>query len=206
MRCKMLTVALISLGLSFGGASHALLIMMPNGAKVEAQVVGNKLMLLDPGGKSTPARDGIYKTDDGKALTVQGGVITTQGAARGQSDAKDKGEAVGPMYNTPGSPNAPAAGTSPTAPTPTRPPPGVINPKFVQCPLKQARTEVVSKLPKGWWQTPYEGPLVGTRVEMIGGEKTLVCEYQAYTTRASVMMKVPSSLNCDAVAEGFNCR
>ena len=80
------------------------------------------------------------------------------------------------------------------------------NAKFVKCPLAQARTEVVSKLPKGWWQTPYEGPLIATRVDMVAGEKTLICEYQAYTTRASVMTKVPMSLDCVAVTEGFNCR
>ena len=80
------------------------------------------------------------------------------------------------------------------------------DPKFVQCPLVQARTEIVSELPKGWWQTPYEGPLVGTRVQVVGDDKLLICDYQAYTTQAGVMMRVPVSMNCVAVDGGFSCR
>lgn len=196
---KRLIATLTALGLSLSGACHALLIWTVDGPKLEAQVVGDKLMVRDKAGRLVSASDGIYRTEDGRALVVKGGLVEIQ-------DAKDKGQVVGPMYNTPASPNAPAAGTMPTAPAPTRPTSGVPAAKFVKCPLAQARTEVVSKLPKGWWQTPYEGPLVATRVEMVGGEKTLVCEYQAYTTRASVMTKVPMSMDCVAVAEGFNCR
>lgn len=95
---------------------------------------------------------------------------------------------------------------SPTLPPLVRPAPNADDAKFVQCPLVWARTEVVSTLPTGWWQTPYEGPLVGTRVEVVSDGKLLVCDYQAYTTSAPVMMKVPASMNCTAVAGGFNCR
>lgn len=91
---------------------------------------------------------------------------------------------------------------TPTAPDLVRP----SDPKFVQCPLVQARTEIVSELPKGWWQTPFEGPLVGTRVVVVGDDKLLICDYQAYTTQAGVMMKVPASMNCVAVDGGFSCR
>lgn len=206
MQRKLLTAMVTALALSLSGASHALLIWLPDGTKREAQIVGNRLMVRDASGNMASARDGVYKTDDGRALVVKGGIIATPGGAKEPSDAGNKGQAVGPMYNSPSPANAPAGGTSPVAPAPTGPTPNVPDAKFVKCPLAQARTEVVSKLPKGWWQTPYEGPLVGTRVEMIGGEKTLVCEYQAYTTRASVMTKVPVSANCVAVATGFNCR
>ena len=95
---------------------------------------------------------------------------------------------------------------SPTAPPLVLPNPGASEPKFVQCPLVLARTEVVSELPTGWWQTPYEGPLAGTRVEVVGSDKLLICDYQAYTTQAPVMMKVPASTDCVAVDGGFNCR
>jgi len=94
-------------------------------------------------------------------------------------------------------------------PSPTLPSlrtPGTTDRKLVQCPLVRARTEVVSTLPAGWWQTPFEGPLVATRVEVMGSDKVLICEYQAYTTRAPVMMKVPLSTDCVAVDTGFNCR
>ncbi len=72
--------------------------------------------------------------------------------------------------------------------------------------LNSKLAEVVSELPKGWWQTPYEGPLAGTRVEVVGSDKLLICDYQAYTTQAPVMMKVPASTDCVAVDGGFNCR
>lgn len=222
MMRTMLALTILTVGLSISDAGHALLIWTPTSPKMNAQIVGSKLMVVDPGGKMTPAGDGAYQTDDGRTLSVKGGVITSQGAIAGptgskgtggimgpidsKADGSSPGGAVGPMYNSPASPGVPGGGNAPTAPSPTSPPPVVTGGKLVHCPLKIARTEVVSKLPKGWWQTPYEGPLVGTRVEMIGGEKTLVCEYQAYTTRASVMTKVPASVNCVAVTEGFNCR
>jgi hypothetical protein len=96
---------------------------------------------------------------------------------------------------------------SPVAPAPTTPTtPNTVDPKFVQCPLVRARTEIVTKLPTGWWQTPFEGPLVATRVQMMGSDKVLICEYQAYGSSAPVMFKVPASSSCVAVTGGFNCR
>lgn len=95
---------------------------------------------------------------------------------------------------------------SPTAPAPTTPTPNTGDPKFVQCPLVRARTEIVNKLPTGWWQTPFEGPLVATRVQMMGSDKVLICEYRAFGSSASVMYRVPASTSCVAVTGGFNCR
>ena len=127
--------------------------------------------------------------------------VVHDAAAQGTTGKVTPAVTPGSAANPAVSPNAPSVGTKPGTPTPN-----ATAAKFVKCPLAQARTEVVSKLPAGWWQTPYEGPLVATRVEMIGSEKTLVCEYQAYTTRASVMRKVGATENCVAVTEGFNCR
>lgn len=95
MKHKLLITTLTTLGLSLSGASHALLIWMPDGTKAEAQVGGNKLMLQDATGNLKAARDGIYKTGKGQALKVQDGVITTQSelgeqpAATGESAGLD---------------------------------------------------------------------------------------------------------------------
>jgi hypothetical protein len=50
---------------------------------------------------------------------------------------------------------------------------------YIPCPLKEARTEMVSPLSDGWWQTPQAWPLEGDRTQVIGGEPTLVCLYRA---------------------------
>jgi len=84
MKHKILITALTAVGLSLSGASHALLIMMPNGTKTQAQVVGNKLMLQDAKGKLTPAGDGIYKSSDGNSFFVRGGGIVPGVGESGQ--------------------------------------------------------------------------------------------------------------------------
>jgi hypothetical protein len=94
---------------------------------------------------------------------------------------------------------------SPTTPELVRPTRNDTDAKFLKCPLALARIEIVSELAAGWWQTPFEGPLVATRVEVMGGKKTLICEYQAYTTRAPVMMHIPDSMDCVAATDGFKC-
>lgn len=91
MKYKILMPTLIALGLSMSGTVHALLIMMPDGTKAEAQVSGNKLMLFDATGKSILARDGTYKTSTGSAIVVQGGIIVTPGVITGAIDSKAKG-------------------------------------------------------------------------------------------------------------------
>lgn len=80
MKHKILITTLTALGLLLSGAGHAdEVYFQPNGTQVQGQVVGNKLMLHDATGMLTPARDGIYKTGNGKAVVVQGGIIATQG-------------------------------------------------------------------------------------------------------------------------------
>ena len=76
---------------------------------------------------------------------------------------------------------------------------------FIPCPIKQARTEVVTPLPKGWWQTPQVGNLTGTQIQTIGGQPTLVCKYWAYGTNVSVMLRQPAGTHCTAQPGGFAC-
>ena len=77
---------------------------------------------------------------------------------------------------------------------------------FVPCPLAQARTEITSSIPSGWWVTPQLGSLQDVRVQTIGGQPTLVCAYWAYGTQAAVMRRFPEGMSsCAPQGAGFLC-
>jgi hypothetical protein len=81
------------------------------------------------------------------------------------------------------------------------------NPNDISCPVAEVRTEITTRLPKPWWNTPQEGKLESVEVQVIGGEKTLVCRYWAYGTKVSVMRKFPEGVrNCKATGNHFECR
>ena len=81
----------------------------------------------------------------------------------------------------------------------------VANANFITCPVDKLRTEVVSDLPRGWWQTPQVGNLVDTRIQNIGGRDTLVCAYRGYGGTVSVMREAPAGSRCRARTDGFSC-
>src|SRR5687768_11541097 len=58
--------------------------------------------------------------------------------------------------------------------------PPAVSAVNISCPIEMARTEMVSPLPEGWWQTPQIGRLVSLGIQTIGGQQTLVCRYSAY--------------------------
>lgn len=76
------------------------------------------------------------------------------------------------------------------------------------CPISSARTEMVTPLPEGWWQTPQVGSLVSIGMQNIGGEQTMVCRYRAYDTLVSVMRRVPDGRrDCRVTGTNrFTCR
>ena len=78
----------------------------------------------------------------------------------------------------------------------------------VFCPIEQARTEMVSPLPEGWWQTPQLGRLVSLGIQNIGGQQTMVCRYNAYGTQVSVMRLFPEGRSdCRVTGTNrFTCR
>jgi hypothetical protein len=77
---------------------------------------------------------------------------------------------------------------------------------YVACPLKEARTEITSSVPSGWWVTPQIGTLQDVRVQNVGGQPTLVCAYWAYGTQASVMRLFPEGMSsCAPKGAGFSC-
>jgi hypothetical protein len=78
----------------------------------------------------------------------------------------------------------------------------------VYCPIETARTEMVSSLPEGWWQTPQVGRLLSLGIQNIGGEQTLVCRYSAYGTQVSVMRRYPEGKSdCRVTGTNrFTCR
>ena len=88
---------------------------------------------------------------------------------------------------------------------PPLPPLSSVN---VFCPIETARTEMVSSLPEGWWQTPQVGRLVSLGIQNIGGQDTMVCRYSAYGTQVSVMRLFPEGRrDCRVTgANRFTCR
>ena len=78
--------------------------------------------------------------------------------------------------------------------------------EFVACPLESATTTVTNPLPEPWWTTPQEGKLQDVKVETIGGKRTLMCGYWAYSTTAYVMREFPKgTTNCRPAKDGFWC-
>jgi len=78
----------------------------------------------------------------------------------------------------------------------------------INCPLTEAKTEVTTPLPPGWWNTPQTGKLIGTHIESIAGKNTLVCAYWAYNMPkgVAIMHLFPEgSTNCRPDMKGFTC-
>src|SRR5690349_6981724 len=77
----------------------------------------------------------------------------------------------------------------------------------VSCPVPEVRADITTSIPKPWWTTPQIGRLQSTQIQVIGGEKTLVCRYSAYGTLVSVMRKFPEGArDCRAAGNHFICR
>jgi hypothetical protein len=77
---------------------------------------------------------------------------------------------------------------------------------YIACPLKEARTEMVSPLSEGWWQTPQVFELKRVKTEVIAGKPTLVCLYGAYGGEVGVMHLYPKGMsNCRPEKSGFRC-
>jgi hypothetical protein len=76
-----LKLAVVLGGLGYAGLGVAAQVdyFLPNGQKVQGEVVGNKLMLKGGMGGTSPAPDGTYQGGDGKAIIIQNGIIITGG-------------------------------------------------------------------------------------------------------------------------------
>jgi len=72
----------------------------------------------------------------------------------------------------------------------------------INCPLSQARRTITNDLPGGWWTTPIVNSLTGTRIQEIGGEPALICEYGPAGT---IQRNAPDNHNCTARSGGFEC-
>ena len=80
---------------------------------------------------------------------------------------------------------------------------------YVNCPVKQLRADVSTKLPDSWWYTPTEGSLKSLRVQTIGGDRMLVCLYQAFDGQVAVMQKAPVGVracHADKKQQRFVCQ
>jgi hypothetical protein len=81
------------------------------------------------------------------------------------------------------------------------------NPNDISCPVAEVRTDITTPLPKPWRTTPQKGKLQSVEIQVIGGEKTLVCRYWAYGTQVSVMRSFPEGVrDCKASGNRFECR
>lgn len=61
----------------------------------------------------------------------------------------------------------------------------------IYCPLKEAQASVTNRLPKGWWTTPQGGRLAALKTMNIGGKMTMVCIYDVFGKRGSIMHEFP---------------
>ena len=77
---------------------------------------------------------------------------------------------------------------------------------YVECPVEMLATEVVSRLPSGWWATPQRGNLLGTEVRSMGGRPLLVCNYAGFDASVPVMREQPAEFrSCAAFGSRFVC-
>jgi hypothetical protein len=77
----------------------------------------------------------------------------------------------------------------------------------IACPLSMVRAEITTPLPAGWWQTPQEGKLIHTKIQNIGGKRTLCCGYWGYGTTVWIMHEMPAGVSgCRVLPDGFVCR
>jgi hypothetical protein len=65
----------------------------------------------------------------------------------------------------------------------------------ITCPLSMVRAEITTPLLAGQWQTPQEGKLVHTKIQNIGGKKTLCREYWWYGTTVWIMHEMPTGVS-----------
>ncbi len=77
----------------------------------------------------------------------------------------------------------------------------------IPCPVQEIRAEITTALPSPWWNTPQVGGVVNTHVETVGGNRVLMCEYQAYGRTVPVMRQFPpGTTNCTPQGNGFVCQ
>jgi hypothetical protein len=82
-------------------------------------------------------------------------------------------------------------------------------PIYVNCPTKELRVDVTTKLPEGWWYTPTDGKLKSLRVQTIGADRVLVCLYQAFDGQVAIMQKAPANAgacHADKKQQRFVCQ
>ena len=161
MKHKILITALIAIGFSLSGASHALSVLKADGTRSVANVEGNKLLLRDATGKRwLPASDGTYKTSDGKTLLVQGGII-------GPTDSKAKVGVIAPKKQ---GPDKLLPAVQPAAP-------GMGSPAATQRGLLMQPDKPGNEVkpgpkpailnPNAFAQTPYKGPKQGSVTSIV---------------------------------------
>jgi hypothetical protein len=79
---------------------------------------------------------------------------------------------------------------------------GAAQAETIRCPLEQIRSEVTTRLPDGWWNTPQIYSLRDTRVVTFSdGRRALQCDYGP----AGAIQRYAPAGECRASAGGFEC-
>jgi len=73
----------------------------------------------------------------------------------------------------------------------------------IQCPYAKVKRQIVTPIPSGWWTTPVQQNLQTTKIAVVGGKKTLICDYGH---AGSIMRLPPAGHNCQAIHTGFQCQ
>ena len=80
-----------------------------------------------------------------------------------------------------------------------------VQDELIRCPVTRITTEVTTRLPEPWWQTPQGGRLRTLRLEAVGGLQTLVCEFDANGVAVWLMRRAPEGSTCRLDDRVFRC-
>ena len=73
----------------------------------------------------------------------------------------------------------------------------------IVCPLQMARRTITTHIPGPWWTTPIVWRVTQTRIQVIGGQRALVC---VYGPAGQIQRREPAGYRCRAIARRFVCR
>lgn len=125
-------VLALALGMQCAALAAEVVYFDQRGGRVQAEISGNRMILIGLNKERRTAPDGVYKSLDGKSIVVQGGIIVQGGAA-----------APGAMQHKM-APTSPAIKSAPTQPgellPAVRPSAGIIGPIDSRA-LKSAPTQ-----------------------------------------------------------------
>ncbi len=89
----------LALGMHSAALAAEVVYVDQRGGRVQAEISGNRMILIGLNKERRTAPDGVYKSLDGKSIVVQGGIIV-QGGAAAPGAMQHK---MAPAHKSPGS-------------------------------------------------------------------------------------------------------